>query len=176
MKTRLAARTVLVVVAAVLVTLAFYLSAPLADWLPMRSLVAEQSWALRALLAAAVAALLVVLVALAWQRPRQRWLRLRAARGAVAVAESALRRQAEAAASADPDVVRAEVALRVKHDAARGRVKLVARPLTNADGLSDEVRERVAAELETIIGAPVGDLRVVTEVLNARQLSRRLPG
>ncbi len=104
------------------------------------------------------------------------WLPSAAGTGGVLVPTPAIERPAASAAGrSHPDVVRAEVELSGRGTRLRGKVRVHARPLANADVVRGAVDEAVRRQVARLSGCELERLAVRVKVLRVTQLVRYLP-
>jgi hypothetical protein len=95
--------------------------------------------------------------------------------GGVSVPAAALGALAERAASAHPDVVRAEAFLKVRRGELAGDVRLYVRPLADGAAVGAASGEAARAALESLTGRSAAAVAARPRVLTVRQLTRYLP-
>ena len=124
-----------------------------------------------------LAGVVIVLAVLVWLvlRHGEETLWLSGEAGGVLVPAAALARLAEETACRHPDVVRAEVVLRVREGAPGGAVRVYGRPLADPALLAAEVEPAVRERLARIVGVAPARLVVRPRILTVPQLKRRLP-
>jgi hypothetical protein len=108
-------------------------------------------------------------------RDGERSLWLATEQGGVLVPATALERLAEEAARRDPEVVRAEVHLRLRRGRLRGTLRVFGRPLADAARLAEGAGARARGAVEAVAGGQMEELTVRPRVLSVVQLKRHLP-
>jgi len=95
--------------------------------------------------------------------------------GVLVPAEALVGPAGEAAAGAHPDVVRAEVLLRVRGGALDARARIWARPLAQAEPIRGAVGAALRGEVARLTGRALAGVDVRVKVLTVSQLKRYLP-
>jgi hypothetical protein len=130
---------------------------------------ASQAWLL--------AGVVIVLAVLVWLvlRHGEETLWLPGEAGGLLVPAAALARLVEDTACRNPEVVRAEAALRVRQGTPSGTLRVYGRPLADPALLVAQVEPAVRERLTRIVGVAPARLVVRTRILTVPQLKRHLP-
>lgn len=118
-----------------------------------------------------------VLAMLVWlvMRHGDRMLWLSGSTGGVLVPASDLEGLVEAAACRHPEVVRAQVQLRIRKGVLTGTLHILCRPLVDPAPVAADVGGAASHELSAVTGRETAELAVRPRVLAVGQLKRYLP-